>query len=82
MDNQDGCKTFHGNPFSVAEEKQQSTLTEWCAARENNSKLEPERPRFVPRAAEERSLLGGDGDTVFNQLVSFSFCWKMCLNLL
>ncbi|XP_036258923.1 3'-5' RNA helicase YTHDC2 isoform X1 [Molothrus ater] len=50
------------------EEKQQSTLTEWCAARENNTKLEPERPRFVPRAAEECSLLGDNGDTVFNQL--------------
>ncbi|XP_041567027.1 3'-5' RNA helicase YTHDC2 isoform X3 [Taeniopygia guttata] len=50
------------------EEKQQSTLTEWCSARENSSKLEPERPRFVPRATEECSLLGDDGDTVFNQL--------------
>ncbi|XP_030916425.1 3'-5' RNA helicase YTHDC2-like [Geospiza fortis] len=50
------------------EEKQQSTLTEWCAARENDSKMESERPRFVPRVAEECSLLGDDGDTVFNQL--------------
>ncbi|KAM4878739.1 3'-5' RNA helicase YTHDC2-like isoform 2-T2 [Sylvia borin] len=51
------------------EEKQQSTLTEWCSAQENNSKREPERSRSVPRATEgECSLLGDDGDTVFNQL--------------
>ncbi|RMC01106.1 hypothetical protein DUI87_22372 [Hirundo rustica rustica] len=46
------------------EEKQQSTLTEWCSAQENNSKLEPGRPRSVPRATEECD----DGHTVFNQL--------------
>ncbi|KAL2293879.1 hypothetical protein Nmel_007577 [Mimus melanotis] len=50
------------------EEKQQSTLSEWCSARENNSELESQRPRPVPRATEECSLLGDDGDTVFNQL--------------
>ncbi|XP_062370044.1 3'-5' RNA helicase YTHDC2-like isoform X3 [Cinclus cinclus] len=50
------------------EEKQQITLTEWCSAQEDNSKLEPQRPRRVPRATEECSLLGDDGDTVFNQL--------------
>ncbi|XP_050186132.1 3'-5' RNA helicase YTHDC2-like [Myiozetetes cayanensis] len=50
------------------EEKQQSSLTEWCSAQENNSKLEPQRPKSVPRAAEEYNLLGDGGDTVFNQL--------------
>ncbi|RMB97066.1 hypothetical protein DUI87_26349 [Hirundo rustica rustica] len=50
------------------EEKQQSTLTEWCSAQENNSKLEPGRSRSVPRATEECGLLGDDGHTIFNQL--------------
>lgn len=82
MDNSDDCKTFNGNLLYIVEEKQQSTLTEWCSAQENNSKLEPQRSRPVPRANEECSLLGVDGDIVFNQLVSFSFCWEVCLNLL
>ncbi|KAJ7399957.1 putative ATP-dependent RNA helicase YTHDC2 [Pitangus sulphuratus] len=50
------------------EEKQQSSLTEWCSAQENNSKLEPQRQKSVPRATEEYNLLGDGGDTVFNQL--------------
>lgn len=82
MNNQDDCKTFHGNPLCIVEEKQQNTLTEWCSAQENNSKLETERPRSVPRATEECGLLCEDGDIVFNQLVSFSFCWEICFNLL
>ncbi|XP_027508299.1 3'-5' RNA helicase YTHDC2 isoform X2 [Corapipo altera] len=50
------------------EEKQQSSLTEWCSAQENNSTLEPQRQKSVPRATEECNLLGDGGDTVFNQL--------------
>ncbi|XP_027762473.1 3'-5' RNA helicase YTHDC2 isoform X1 [Empidonax traillii] len=50
------------------EEKQQSSLTEWCSAQENNSELEPQRQKSVPRATEEYNLLGDGGDTVFNQL--------------
>ncbi|GAB0205463.1 3'-5' RNA helicase YTHDC2 [Grus japonensis] len=50
------------------EEKQQSTLTEWCSAQENNSKLESQRQRSAPSAAEEYNLLDDGGDTVFNQL--------------
>ncbi|XP_009467463.1 PREDICTED: probable ATP-dependent RNA helicase YTHDC2 isoform X2 [Nipponia nippon] len=50
------------------EEKQQSTLTEWCSARENNSKLDAQRQRSVPSATEEYNLLDDGGDTVFNQL--------------
>ncbi|XP_009982820.1 PREDICTED: probable ATP-dependent RNA helicase YTHDC2 [Tauraco erythrolophus] len=50
------------------EEKQQSSLTEWCSAQENNSKLESQRQRSVPSATEEYNLLDDGGDTVFNQL--------------
>ncbi|NWI85881.1 YTDC2 helicase, partial [Pitta sordida] len=48
------------------EAKQQSTLTEWCSAQENSSKLEPQRS--IPRTTEEYNVLGDGGDTVFNQL--------------
>ncbi|XP_057259847.1 3'-5' RNA helicase YTHDC2 isoform X1 [Pezoporus wallicus] len=50
------------------EEKQQSSLTEWCSAQENNSKVESQRQRSVPSATEEYNLLDDGGDTVFNQL--------------
>ncbi|XP_074426145.1 3'-5' RNA helicase YTHDC2 isoform X2 [Larus michahellis] len=50
------------------EEKQQSTLTEWCSAQENNSKLESQRERSVPSTTEEDNLLDDGGDTLFNQL--------------
>uniref|UniRef100_A0A8C3JW07 3'-5' RNA helicase YTHDC2 n=1 Tax=Calidris pygmaea TaxID=425635 RepID=A0A8C3JW07_9CHAR len=50
------------------EEKQQSSLTEWCSAQENNNKLESQRERSVPSATEEDNLLDDGGDTVFNQL--------------
>ncbi|XP_050768677.1 3'-5' RNA helicase YTHDC2 [Gymnogyps californianus] len=50
------------------EEKQQSTLTEWCSAQENNSKLESQRQRSVPSTTEEYNMLDDGGDTVFNQL--------------
>ncbi|XP_068278683.1 3'-5' RNA helicase YTHDC2 isoform X2 [Nyctibius grandis] len=50
------------------EEKQRSSLTEWCSARENSSKLESQRLRSVPSATEEYNLLDDGGDTVFNQL--------------
>ncbi|XP_065513687.1 3'-5' RNA helicase YTHDC2 isoform X1 [Caloenas nicobarica] len=49
------------------EEKQQSTLTEWCSAQENSSKLESQRQRSVPSAIEEYNLLDDGGDTVFSQ---------------
>ncbi|XP_010017187.1 PREDICTED: probable ATP-dependent RNA helicase YTHDC2, partial [Nestor notabilis] len=50
------------------EEKQQSSLTEWCSAHENNSKLESQRQRSIPSPTEEYNLLDDGGDTVFNQL--------------
>ncbi|XP_010166880.1 3'-5' RNA helicase YTHDC2, partial [Antrostomus carolinensis] len=50
------------------EEKQQNTLTEWCSAQENNSKLESQRQRSVPSTAEEYNLLPDGGATVLNQL--------------
>ncbi|XP_063175956.1 3'-5' RNA helicase YTHDC2 isoform X3 [Chroicocephalus ridibundus] len=50
------------------EEKQQSTLTEWCSAQENSSKLESQRERSVPSTTEEDNLLDDGGDTLFNQL--------------
>ncbi|XP_035744375.1 3'-5' RNA helicase YTHDC2 isoform X1 [Egretta garzetta] len=50
------------------EEEQQSTLTEWCSAQENNSKWESQRQRSVPSTTEECNLLDDGGDTVFNQL--------------
>ncbi|KFO90874.1 putative ATP-dependent RNA helicase YTHDC2, partial [Buceros rhinoceros silvestris] len=49
------------------EEKQQSTLTEWCSAQENNSRLESQRQRSAPNASEEY-LSDDSGDAVFNQL--------------
>ncbi|KAM9367474.1 3'-5' RNA helicase YTHDC2 [Phaethornis superciliosus] len=50
------------------EEKQQSTLTEWCSAQEGTSKLESQRERSVPNATEDYNLLDDGGDAVFNQL--------------
>ncbi|KAM4637671.1 3'-5' RNA helicase YTHDC2 isoform 3-T3 [Amazona ochrocephala] len=50
------------------EEKQQSSLTEWCSAQENNSKVESQKQRSVPSATEEYNLWDDGGDTVFNQL--------------
>ncbi|XP_010077327.1 PREDICTED: probable ATP-dependent RNA helicase YTHDC2 [Pterocles gutturalis] len=50
------------------EENQQSTLTEWCSAQENNIKTKSPRQRSVPSATEECNLLDDGGDTVFNQL--------------
>ncbi|XP_054253200.1 3'-5' RNA helicase YTHDC2 [Indicator indicator] len=50
------------------EEKQQSTLSEWCSVQENNSKLVPRRQKSVPSATSECNLLDDGGDTVFNQL--------------
>ncbi|XP_037229225.1 3'-5' RNA helicase YTHDC2 isoform X2 [Falco rusticolus] len=50
------------------EEKQQSALTEWCSAQENNSKMESRRQRSVPSATKDCNLLADGSDTVFNQL--------------
>lgn len=60
----------------ILEEKQKNTLAEWCSAQENAHKLASRRHKSVPRANEEYKWLDDGGDTVFNQLVSFSFCWK------
>lgn len=72
---------FFCNTLYILEEKQQRTLTEWCSAQENNSKLESQKQSSVPSATEEDNVLDDSGDTVFNQLVSFSFCWKRHLIL-
>ncbi|XP_072216626.1 3'-5' RNA helicase YTHDC2 isoform X2 [Excalfactoria chinensis] len=50
------------------EEKQQSTLAEWCSAQENNSNPESQR-RSVASVSEEYNLLESSGDTVFNNLI-------------
>ncbi|XP_048787874.1 3'-5' RNA helicase YTHDC2-like isoform X3 [Lagopus muta] len=51
------------------EEKQQSTLTEWCSAQESNSNPESRSRRSVASVSEEYNLLDSSGDTVFNALV-------------
>lgn len=65
----------------ILEEKQKTTLAEWCSAQEDTNELACRRQKSVPRANEEYSLLDDGGDTVFNQLVSFSFCCKRSLYL-
>uniref|UniRef100_A0A8C9NPJ3 3'-5' RNA helicase YTHDC2 n=1 Tax=Serinus canaria TaxID=9135 RepID=A0A8C9NPJ3_SERCA len=50
------------------EEKQKSTLAEWCSAQENTNKLTSRRQKSVPRTNEEYKWLDEGGDTVFNQL--------------
>ncbi|KAF2987961.1 hypothetical protein EK904_006235, partial [Melospiza melodia maxima] len=50
------------------EEKQKSTLAEWCSAQESTNKLTSRRQKSVPRANEEYKWLDEGGDTVFNQL--------------
>ncbi|KAM6303908.1 3'-5' RNA helicase YTHDC2-like isoform 3-T5 [Podargus strigoides] len=51
------------------EEKQQSTLTEWCSTQENTNSLESQdRQRSVPSVTEENDVLADGGDTAFNQL--------------
>ncbi|XP_054041564.1 3'-5' RNA helicase YTHDC2 isoform X2 [Rissa tridactyla] len=59
---------YFGSCPVIHKEKQQSTLTEWCSAQENNSKLESQRERSVPSTTEEDNLLDDGGDTLFNQL--------------
>ncbi|XP_010144884.1 PREDICTED: probable ATP-dependent RNA helicase YTHDC2, partial [Eurypyga helias] len=49
-------------------EKQQSTLTEWCFAQENNRKPDSQRQKSVPSATAEYNLLDDGGDTVLNQM--------------
>lgn len=67
-----------GNVLYLLEVKQQSTLTEWYSAQEDSSKPESQRQRSIPNLSEEYNLMDDGGDTVFNQLVSFSICWKRC----
>ncbi|XP_069738647.1 3'-5' RNA helicase YTHDC2-like isoform X1 [Phaenicophaeus curvirostris] len=50
------------------EEKQQSTLTEWCSTQEHKSKPGSRRQRSVRSANEENNLFSDGGDPVFNQL--------------
>ncbi|XP_010724184.1 3'-5' RNA helicase YTHDC2-like [Meleagris gallopavo] len=51
------------------EEKQQSTLTEWCSAQESSSNPESRRRKSVASVSEEYNLLDSSGDTVFNHLI-------------
>ncbi|XP_052556920.1 3'-5' RNA helicase YTHDC2 isoform X2 [Tympanuchus pallidicinctus] len=51
------------------EEKQQSTLTEWCSAQESSSNPESRSRKSVASVSEEYNLLDSSGDTVFNALV-------------
>ncbi|XP_015704895.1 3'-5' RNA helicase YTHDC2 isoform X2 [Coturnix japonica] len=50
------------------EEKQQSTLTEWCSAQEDNSNPESQR-RSVANVSEEYNVLESSGDAAFNNLI-------------
>jgi len=70
-----------GNILHLLEEKQQSTLTEWCCAQENSSNPESRRRRSVASVSEEYNLLDSSGDTVFNHLVSFFFVGRNVLGL-
>uniref|UniRef100_A0A8C3L563 RNA helicase n=1 Tax=Chrysolophus pictus TaxID=9089 RepID=A0A8C3L563_CHRPC len=51
------------------EEKQRSTLTEWCSAQESSSNPESRRRKSVASVSEEYNLLDSSGDTVFNHLI-------------
>ncbi|KAG7476581.1 hypothetical protein MATL_G00084360 [Megalops atlanticus] len=50
------------------EEKQQTSLTEWCRVRDTGSWQEPQRDRTAVRALQENDLLDDTADSVFNQL--------------
>ncbi|XP_035247486.1 3'-5' RNA helicase YTHDC2 [Anguilla anguilla] len=50
------------------EEKQQTSLTEWCRVRDGGSRQEPRRERTGVRALEENDLLDDGADSVFGQL--------------
>ncbi|XP_036384365.1 3'-5' RNA helicase YTHDC2 [Megalops cyprinoides] len=50
------------------EEKQQTSLTEWCRVRDSGSWKEPQRDRTAVRALQENDLLDDTADSVFNQL--------------
>ncbi|CAB1318506.1 unnamed protein product [Coregonus sp. 'balchen'] len=51
------------------EEKQQTSLTEWCKVQEGGSRQEPQREKTsASRVLQENDLLDDGGDSVFNQL--------------
>ncbi|KAI1904626.1 hypothetical protein AGOR_G00007630 [Albula goreensis] len=50
------------------EEKQQTSLTEWCRVRDSNSRQEPQRERTTVRFLQENDLVDDGTDSVFNQL--------------
>uniref|UniRef100_A0A8C5N2A5 3'-5' RNA helicase YTHDC2 n=1 Tax=Leptobrachium leishanense TaxID=445787 RepID=A0A8C5N2A5_9ANUR len=51
-----------------SEEKQKTTLTEWCTASESSSNPARTRHRSVPDIADDCDLLDDRGDTIFSQL--------------
>ena len=59
---------------SLAEEKQQMSLTEWCKVREGGSRQEPQREKTTSASCvlQENDLLDDGGDSVFTQLVRTS----------
>uniref|UniRef100_W5KNU3 RNA helicase n=1 Tax=Astyanax mexicanus TaxID=7994 RepID=W5KNU3_ASTMX len=50
------------------EEKQQTSLTEWCEVKEGVSRPEPQRDRRPACVLQENDLLYDGGDSVFSQL--------------
>ncbi|KAJ8338689.1 hypothetical protein SKAU_G00354750 [Synaphobranchus kaupii] len=50
------------------EEKQQTSLTEWCRVRDGGVRQEPRRERTAVRALQENDLLDDSADAVFSQL--------------
>lgn len=55
---------------SLAEEKQQTSLTEWSKFQEGGSRQEPRQEKTSASCVlQENDLLDDGGDSVFNQLV-------------
>lgn len=68
----------HIEPLSVSsEERQQTSLTEWCDARQDVLQPEPAREKTPTCVLQENNLLDDGGDSVFSQMVSSfaSFTW-------
>lgn len=63
----------HTEPLSVSsEERQQTSLTEWCDARQDVLQPEPAREKTPTCVLQENDLLDDGGDSVFSQMVSSS----------
>uniref|UniRef100_A0A8B9HP93 RNA helicase n=1 Tax=Astyanax mexicanus TaxID=7994 RepID=A0A8B9HP93_ASTMX len=61
------------------EEKQQTSLTEWCEVKEGVSRPEPQRDRRPACVLQENDLLYDGGDSVFSQLVILQLAYLLNL---